>query len=246
MNTLKRLSLCAALSAIAAIAQTNALTQTTLSAAALASDRSITVTSATGINAPSQGTIGSELYVIAPGSQRGEVMLVQAVSSTTITVARGRDGVAGAIPNGARVLIGQPNYFRNFNPSGGCTAAATFITPHVNTKTGEEFLCSTIELDWVPGWNNVNAPAGVTAAVASAAGQITPSGPLFHITGTAAITGFVLPVGFAGGSFCAIPDAIFTWTAANNIALAGTAVVNKTLCFTYEWTLAKWTPSYIA
>lgn len=232
--------------AAAAFAQTNALTQTTLSAGVLINDRTINVTSATGISAPSATVTGTELFVIAPGAMAGEVMLVQAVSSTTISVARGRQGAQTAFPNGSRVMIGNPNYFRDTSPSGGCTAATTYVTPHINTKTGEQWLCSTIELSWVPGWNTTTAPPGVTTAVASAAGQITPSGPLFHITGTSAITGFLLPVGFAGGSFCAIPDAIFTWTAANNIALAGTAVVNKTLCFTYEWTLGKWTPSYIA
>ncbi len=246
MKTLYAAALSLCLFVGAAFAQTNALTQTTLSLAVLASDRVINVTSATGINAPSQGVIGSQLYVIAPGSQRGETMLVQSTSSTVITVARGRTGAANAIPKGALVLIGQPNYFRSFNPAGGCTAAATFITPHVNVQTGEQFLCSTIELSWVPGWNNYNAPPAMTTLVASAAGVVTPSGPLFHINGTAAITGFTLPIGFAGGSFCVVPDAVFTWTAATNIALAGTAVVNKTLCFTYEWTLAKWTPSYIA
>jgi hypothetical protein len=245
MNLFRRIPLFLAF-AVAAFAQTNTLTQTTLSSAALSTDRIIYVTSATGINAPSQGTIGSQLYVVSPGSQRGETMLVQAVTSTAITVARGRSGSAGNIPSGALVLIGQPNYFRAYNPSGGCTAAATFVTPHVNVLTGEEFICSTVTLSWVPGWNNQNSPAAVTLLVASAAGVILPSGPLFHVNGTAAITGFTTPIGFLGGSFTVIPDAVFTWTAAGNIALAGTAVVNKALTFTWDQTNSKWIPSYIA
>jgi len=79
------------------------------------------------------------------------------------------------------------------------------------------------------------------------AGVTLPSGPLFHVTGTNAITGWTIPVGFAGGSFTVIPDAVFTWTAVGNIALAGTAVVSKALTFTYDGNAAKvWFPSYIA
>jgi hypothetical protein len=114
----------------------------------------------------------------------------------------------------------------------------------VNTKTGSEWLCSTVTLSWVPGFGNDVGPAAVTAAVASAAGKITPSGPLFHITGTAAITGFNIPVGFTGGNVCAIPDGIFTTTNANNIAIASTAVVSKTECWTYDTNAAKFYPAY--
>jgi hypothetical protein len=80
--------------------------------------------------------------------------------------------------------------------------------------------------------------------VASAAGLVTPSGPLFHITGTAAITGFNIPVGFTGGSFTVIPDGAFTTTTANNIAIASTAVVSKPLTFTFDAGTAKFYPSY--
>ncbi|HEY1533771.1 MAG TPA: hypothetical protein VGF76_07120, partial [Polyangiaceae bacterium] len=97
---------------------------------------------------------------------------------------------------------------------------------------------------WVPGWGNTDSPARVSAAVASAAGLITPSGPLFHITGTAAITGFNVPVGFQSGGFCAIPDGAFTTTNATNIAIASTAVVNKLLCWTWDDTNSKFVPSY--
>jgi hypothetical protein len=89
-------------------------------------------------------------------------------------------------------------------------------------------------------------PPGPTAAVASVAGQVTPSGPLFHITGALAITGFLLPVGFTGGSFTVIPDGTFTWTTANNIAIAGTAVVNKALTFWYDTNSSKFVPSYLS
>jgi hypothetical protein len=90
------------------------------------------------------------------------------------------------------------------------------------------------------------AQAQVTAKVASAAAAILPSGPLFHVDGTLAVTGFTVPVGGVGASFSIIPDAVFTWTTAGNIALAGSAVVNKLLTFTWDATNSKYIPSYIA
>lgn len=245
MNTLKRLSVFLAFTA-AAFAQTNFFTQTTLSASVASADRTINVTSATGINAPSQGTVGSQLYVISPGNNRGETMLVQTVVGTVIGVARGRTGNAGSIPNGALVMIGLPNWYRSYDPAGGCVTASTYISPHVNVLTGAEFLCSPITLSWVAGFGNFASPPAVTAAVASAAGAITPSGPLFHVTGALAITGFTLAIGQVGGTFTIIPDGTFTWTTAGNIGIAGTAVVNRPLTFTWDATNSKWVPSDIS
>ena len=98
---------------------------------------------------------------------------------------------------------------------------------------------------WVAGFNNPEPNKGPTAAVASAAGAILPSGPLFHVTGALAVTGFTIPVGFAGGSFVVIPDGAFTWTTAGNIAVAGTAVVNRALTFTWDSSVSKFNPSYV-
>ena len=164
------------------------------------------------------------------------------------------------------VLIGNAIWFSVNDPGGSggfdgvggesCTQANVVASPRVNIRTGAQWLCSSITTTWVPGFNNPLIPmnAQPTTAVASAAGTVTPSGPLFHITGTNAITGFVIPIGCAantlatlgGCSFTVIPDAIFTWTAAGNIALAGTAVVNKALTFVWDATNKKWVPSYIA
>ena len=79
------------------------------------------------------------------------------------------------------------------------------------------------------------------SAVASAA-TITPSGPLFHVTGITTVTTINLP--FAGfiGSITIIPDGLFSTGTAGNIALASVAVVSKALVMTYDGT--KWYPSY--
>lgn len=247
MNRISRISLVfsLALASVLGLSAQTALTQTTLSSAALSTDNIINVTSATGISAPAPGVTATQLYVIAPGNPRGEVMLVQAVSSTAITVARGRQGARTAFPSGSRVLIGNPNYFKDYEPSGGCTTAATTYTPWVTTRTGLQWLCSTITLSWVPGWGNTTAPIASTASVASAAGAILPSGPLFTVSGTSAITGFTIPVGFVSGCFTTIPTGAFTWTTAGNIGLAGTAVVGRALTFCWHDTGAKFYPSYV-
>lgn len=243
-----------------------ALTQTTLSGAQTATSTSVTLAACTGIIAPVlPGTPASDIYV--DGEVEG--VLTWNTTSCSGTVFRGYMSTkTSAHVSGNNVLIAVPyqttlsqganpinNGFHDRDPefNGGCTAAATSTTPYVNVLTAAEWQCSTVTLTWVPGFNNplVPASAAPTAAVASVAGSTLPSGPLFHVTGTNAITGWTQPLGCnatASGacSFTVIPDAVFTWTSAGNIALAGTAVVNKALTFTWDAKNSKWIPSYIA
>lgn len=88
-------------------------------------------------------------------------------------------------------------------------------------------------------------PIDVRGANVASATTITPSGALFHVTGTTAIATINIPFTGYNGSIKIIPDGIFTWTTAGNIALAGTAVVSKALIMTYDATTSKWYPSYI-
>lgn len=224
----------------------------------------VCLASVTGISAPSLG--GSPLSIIYVGREAMGVFTVNTTSSC-VKVIRGFMGTqATPHPTGDMVLVSLvynpanggnpvPSGLFDFDPPQGasCTTASTATTPWVNVLTGDQWLCSSVTGTWVPGFNNKLVPvaAGVTTAVASAAGAVTPSGPLFHITGTSAITGFNVPVGcngtaVGGCQFTVIPDAIFTWTAAGNIALAGTAVVNKALTFVWDAKNSKWIPSYIA
>jgi hypothetical protein len=266
MKNITRLLVVFGLLSVAMFAQT-ALTQTTLSGAVNGPvmysgsstptlSTTVTLTSVTGVVAAfNTSVIQSVLYV------GQEAMGVVSVNSSTlqVNVLRGYLGTkASPHPSGDMVLIGQFNllgsnmFFQQDPPfNGACISTAIPSTPWVNVMTGAQWLCSSVTGTWVPGWNNpLNGGAEkVTAAVASAAGLVTPSGPLFHITGTAAITGFNIPVGFdatpsGGGSFCAIPDGIFTTTAASNIALASTAVVNKMLCWQWDATNSKFVPTY--
>ena len=239
------------------------LNSTTLSGAITASQTNLPVASTTNMSAPTGG-ISQQIYVIGPGQPRGELMTVTAVSSSTQVQVSRLDEYKAFWPSGSLVLIGPTpvvgaNFignvrggFQTYNPPGASasnnssSSSAVQITPWVNVITGEQWLFSSVLNCWVPGWNNVNPPA-VTATVASQAGATTVSGPLFHVSGTNAITSWTLPTGFTAGSFTVIPDAAFTWTNAGNIGGAGgTAVAGKSLTFTYDTNAAKWYPSYIA
>jgi hypothetical protein len=250
MKTLKQVFLSLALLLIPTLAsaQQNNLTQTTLAAALTSTGNTILLTSGTGVTVSANGyttglVIDSEYLVVTanPGSVSG-----------TYSVLRGQGGTgAAAHASGTMVLLGKPSWFVASDPHGACVLANVLATPIVNFKQGgNQTLCSSVTLTYVPGFVNPGTVA-VTAAVASAAGALLPSGPLFHVTGTAAVTGFTIPVGcnataVGGCSFTIIPDGVFTWTTAGNIALAGTAVVNKALTFTWDATNSKWVPSYIA
>ena len=268
-KTIKSLAVLAGLLLAASFASAQtALTVTTLSSAITTATQSvINVASATGISAPAPlggniyGTQSGSLLFVEDGTSgangTAEAMLVTGVSGTSISVVRGASStVASPHISGAIVFVGTPNQFYTIEPTGSCTAGNTLVTPYINIKTGNQWLCSTVSNSWVPGYFNTSAQAGVTTAVASVAGATNPSGPLFHVTGTNAITAWgsstSAGLGSGGGSatstiganFCVIPDAIFTTTATNNIALASTAVVNKIMCFTFDQTNKKYVPSY--
>lgn len=208
-----------------------ALTQTTLSTAVtLTSANRITVASISGI------TAGSTLLFI----DREALFVEQVLTPNVLQVQRGASGTrASGHVSGAGVLFGPPNAFVSVDPLGSCTAGSGVFafTPVVNVTNGLQWLCS-INGRVSPGFGNTTVPPNSTTLVASAAGAITPSGPLFHINGTAAITGFTLPVGFdpkAGQILTVIADTVFTWTAAGNIALvSGTVVALTSYTFTYD------------
>lgn len=223
-------------------AQQNALGSTTLASAMNGQTNTANVASATGIT---YSVSGNQTLLFIDDEA---LMVAASPNGTQVTVTRGYGGTrANAHLSGANVLIGRPTWFTSFDPSGSCSNNNLIASPLVNIMSGNQWLCSSVLGRWVPGFGNPGnsgATVGPTTAVASAAGLITPSGPLFHITGALAITGFTVPVGFNGGSFCVIPDGTFTTTTANNISLASTAVVNKVLCWTFDKNTNKFSPTY--
>ncbi len=80
--------------------------------------------------------------------------------------------------------------------------------------------------------------------VASGA-TITPTGMIFHVTGTTAIDSILLPFAGFTGTITIIPDDLWTWTTSGNIGAAGqvyASTIGGTLTMTYDGT--KWRPSY--
>lgn len=242
-KTLCLLAALVLLSCVSAFPQggVNSVVATYTTASVSATDSLVKVYSATGIST-SPPTV---LYVVDVGTNRGELMGVKSISSTNITVSRGQGG-SQAAPHysGAMVLLGRPDWFFTYDPVGTCTAASTHANPWVNTASGNQWLCSTLTHTWVPGFGNKLYPAQVTTAVASVAGATAPTGPLFHITGTNAITSWTVGVGMRGNSFCVIPDAAYTTVAGNNIGKSTTAVASQVQCWAWDATNSAWQPTY--
>ncbi len=239
-----------ALALVLAVAAFGAnLTQTTLSSALTSTGTTLNVASATGIVGPTNNFM-QKLYIIDPGSHRGELVTVTAAPNGTLVPIARLDQFVSAHASGSIVLIApvDPTQggFCEHDPVGYVSSGVVITSPCVNVVTGDQFLLSKNNV-WVSGWNNPdNANVDSTADVASAAGAITPSGPFFHITGALAVTGFNIPVGFAGGCFTAVTDGAMTWTAAGNIALASAAgqVPLQTVQFCWDNKTSKWYPNH--
>jgi hypothetical protein len=111
----------------------------------------------------------------------------------------------------------------------------TLVTPVLGAATGTSLALSS--------FNAVSAPAPTIASAAT----IAPAAPITFISGTTAVVTITAaaPISTGGGAIALIPTGAFTWTTAGNIAVAGTAVVNRTLTMTYDSTTTKWYPSYV-
>lgn len=243
-NTLRNLLAVLALvlaSAVGAQAQQFTLTQTSLTADVTASTSSFQLTSVTGIVGQGNGPgTGTAIYIDR------ELASVISVSGKTVNVLRGINGTQATAHKASNmVLFGNPNAFVSFDQAGTCVVAQVPAQPTINVMNGNQWLCSSVTLTWVPGFGNFGGfDKAVTTAVASVAGTTTPSGPLFHITGTNAITAWGIPTGCnatvrGSCTFTVIPDAAFTLTATNNIATAVTAVINLPIIFTWDATNSK-------
>jgi hypothetical protein len=90
------------------------------------------------------------------------------------------------------------------------------------------------------------ATTAAAPTIASAT-TIAPTKQITFISGTTAVVTITAPapISAGGGTITLIPTGAFTWTAAGNIAVLGTAVVNRALSLTYDVTTTKWYPSYV-
>jgi hypothetical protein len=111
----------------------------------------------------------------------------------------------------------------------------TLVTPVLGAATGTSLVLSSF-----------NAVSAAAPTIASAT-TIAPTTPIAFVSGTTAVVTITAPspISAGGGSIILIPTGAFTWTTAGNIAVAGTAVVSRTLTMTYDVTTTKWYPSYV-
>ena len=111
----------------------------------------------------------------------------------------------------------------------------TLVTPVIGAATGTSLALSSF-----------SAVSAAAPTIASAT-TIAPTTPIVFVSGTAAVVNITAaaPISTGGGTITLIPTGAFTWTAAGNIAVLGTAVVNRALTMTYDTTTTKWYPSYV-
>src|SRR5687767_960191 len=79
----------------------------------------------------------------------------------------------------------------------------------------------------------------------ASATTIAPTYGVHRVTGTTAVVNITVPSADFQGWITLLPTALWTWTAAGNIVVAGSAVVGKALDLFYNPITAKWYRSYI-
>lgn len=133
----------------------------------------------------------------------------------TLPVANGGTGVTTSTGSGNNVLSASPTF------------TGTIVSANIT-------------------YSGLFATTAAAPTIASAT-TIAPTTPIVFISGTTAIVNITAPAPIAsgGGRITLIPTGAFTWTAAGNIAILGTAVVSRALDMVYDVTTAKWYPSYV-
>ncbi len=97
----------------------------------------------------------------------------------------------------------------------------------------------------VSPWGNKDNALCDPNTLASAAGTNTFTYPRTVVSGTNAMVNITVPYPSFQGRITLYPTGAFTWTAAGNIAVLGTAVVGRLLDFDYNPVTGKWYPSYV-
>ena len=173
----------------------------------------------------------------------------------TLTAARGGTGIT-SLGAGIATFLGTPSSANLAAAVTGETGTGslvfatspTLVTPVLGVPaSGDLSNCTGSPTLTDLKYSGLVATTAAAPTIASAT-TIAPTKPITFISGTTAIVTITAPspISTGGGSITLIPTGIFTWTAAGNIALAGTAVVSKALTLVYDVTTAKWYPSYTA
>ena len=177
---------------------------------------------ATFLATPSSANLAS-----AVTGETGTGALVFGTSPTLVTPALGTvaSGVISACTSTSMVMVTPVLGTPTSGVLTNCTGSPTFT----DVKT-----------------SGLVATTAAAPTIASAA-TIAPTTQIAFVSGTAAVVTITAPapISAGGGTITLIPTGAFTWTAAGNIAVLGTAVVNRALTLVYDVTTTKWYPSYV-
>ena len=89
-------------------------------------------------------------------------------------------------------------------------------------------------------------PVTGQTALAVTANAIAPVALVSHV-GAGLIKTITVPWTGFGGIIVLVADAVFTWDATANIAVAGTSTaIGRAIAFAYDPVTAKWYPFYVA
>lgn len=212
----------------------------------------VTSSNSTGSNASSttgQTTSMVGLKVLADGSKKNTAAIEISASAGAAVWQRGitfdassSDGTGPAIDlsdlgNLGQIYIGQTGNISWKN--GSAVAGANIITDVSDNLLLEgDSGKLVVSMSYFMQTKGANVSSGTT---------ITPTGQIFHVTGTTTIQTINVPSGGARtftGTIYIIPDGIFSWNTSGNIAIGGTSVVSKVLAMTYDG--SSWFPSYLS
>lgn len=116
---------------IPAMAAQQTINTTTLSAAVTSTTQTFTIASATNVVANYVAYVDREM------------VLIRAISGTTLTVTRGYNGtLAQRHASSALIYTGPPAYFASNDVNGPCTTTDEVALPHINVAAGNVFQCS--------------------------------------------------------------------------------------------------------
>ncbi len=226
------------------ITNTLLFTNSTLTTPVLGTPQSGTLTNCTGLPVAS-GISGLGANVATFLATPSSANLIAAVTNETGT---------GALVFGTSPTIASPTLTAPVlgTVASGVISACTstsmvMVTPVLGTPTSGVLTNCTGS----PTFTDVKT-SGLLATTAAAptiasATTIAPTKQITFISGTTAVVTITAPapISAGGGTITLIPTGAFTWTAAGNIAVLGTAVVSRALTMTYDVTTTKWYPSYV-
>lgn len=224
--------------AVLSFAQVAMVSTTTTAAVSLAASQ-VQLTSVTGVLATNGVNVVSNILIDR------EEMDVLSVTGLVAQVRRGVNGTPVTThASGAKVWVGPPNAFANYEPSGACVSTQQAYAPTVVSASGNVWTCGN------GGWTlfstfSAKLSLGAVLDSTGANSTIAPTNSVHHVSNTGSVQTITVPA--ACPKICQvilIPDAAFTTVNTGNIALASTGVVSKALIMTWDGGASKWYPSY--